>query len=82
MESIETVGASAGREAAGICKARTADGDIIRRLLSEKVKAANLEAQQLQDSESEDQRAIAIFGRCWRLLARLAQYQSSRLRRG
>jgi hypothetical protein len=30
-------------------------------LLSEKVKAANLEAQQLRDSASEDERAIAIY---------------------
>jgi hypothetical protein len=61
IPDIETVGATAGRAAADICKARTAEGGFIRRLLSEKVEAANLEAATLRDSESEDDRAVAIY---------------------
>jgi hypothetical protein len=62
IPDIETVGASAGRAAADICKARALEGHTwCQPLLSEKVKAANLEAQQLRDSASEDDRAVAIY---------------------
>jgi hypothetical protein len=61
MQSIEEVGATAGRAAADICKSKTREGDFIRRLLFEKVEAARLEAEQLKDSPSEDDRAVGIF---------------------
>jgi hypothetical protein len=62
IPDIETVGARAGSNAADICKARVLEGHTwCQPMLSEKVKAANLEAQQLRDSASEDERAIAIY---------------------
>jgi hypothetical protein len=62
IPDIETVGASAGRAAADICKARVLEGHTwCQPVLSQKVQAANLEAQQLRDSTSEDERAIAIY---------------------
>jgi hypothetical protein len=62
IPDIETVGARAGKRAADICKARVFEGHTwCQPLLSERVRAANLEAQQLRDSESEDDRCIAIY---------------------
>jgi hypothetical protein len=62
IPDIETVGAAAGKQAADICKARVLEGHTwCQPMLSEKVKAANLEAQQLRNSTSEDDRAVAIY---------------------
>jgi hypothetical protein len=63
MESIEEVGARAGKRAADLYKARERVGthDSIRHALPDAVKAAKADAQKLQDSASEDERAVAIY---------------------
>ena len=63
MNSIEEVGARAGKRAADLYKAREREGtcESERRALPDAVNAANLEAQQFSDSESEDERAVAIY---------------------
>jgi hypothetical protein len=63
MDSIEQVGASAGKRTADLYKFRKQEGTCgsERRALPDAVRAANLEAQQFSDSESEDERAVAIY---------------------
>jgi hypothetical protein len=63
MESIEELGAAKGTAAANLYNARERDGthDSIRRALPDAVKAAKADAAKLQDNESEDQRAVAIY---------------------
>lgn len=61
--TIEETGAQAGRQAAALYKARSLDGthESVLRILPDKVKAAKAEATKLQDSDSEHERAVAIY---------------------
>ncbi|MET4804598.1 hypothetical protein [Bradyrhizobium sp. LB11.1] len=61
--TIEETGAQAGKKAAEIYKAREQDGthEDIRRALPDAVKAASAEAARYQDSDSEHERANAIY---------------------
>ncbi|MET4258470.1 uncharacterized protein with von Willebrand factor type A (vWA) domain [Bradyrhizobium sp. S3.12.5] len=61
--TIEETGAQAGMKAAEMYKARERDGthEDIRRALPDAVKAARAEAAKFQDSDSEPERAVAIY---------------------
>jgi hypothetical protein len=63
MESIEEAGARAGKHAAELYRFREWEGtcESERRALPDAVKAALLDAQKHHDSDSEDERAIAIY---------------------
>ena len=63
MDSIEEVGVRAGKQAADLYKFREREGtcESERRALPDAVEASRLEAQQLSDGGSEQERVNAIY---------------------
>ena len=63
MDSIEEAGASAGKQAADLYQFRKWEGtcESERRALPDAVKAAKVDAAKFRDSDSEDERALAVY---------------------
>ncbi len=63
MDSIEDVGARAGKRAADLYKFREWEGtcESERRALPDAVRAAKVDVAKFRDSDNEDERAVAIF---------------------